>query len=90
MRFAVRWAVIGALIGGVLAPPLLAESGTKTKSAPARDPNEVVCEKQEVTGSRLATKKVCMTRSQWAQKRRDDRDAIDKTQINSCLKQGGC
>jgi invasion protein IalB len=47
----------------------------------ALDPNEVVCEKQEVVGSRLATKRVCMTRAQWADARSQDREEIEKVQI---------
>jgi predicted secreted protein len=44
------------------------------------DPNEVVCEKQEVIGSRLAVRRVCMTRSQWAERRMEDRQATEKIQ----------
>ena len=42
--------------------------------------NEVVCEKQEVVGSRLATKRVCMTRGQWADLRSQDRQETEKVQ----------
>jgi invasion protein IalB len=51
----------------------------------AADPNEVVCEKQEDTGSRLATHRVCMTRSQWAEQRRMDRQQIDQAQTQRDL-----
>ena len=44
------------------------------------DPSEVVCEKQEVLGSRVATKRICMTRSQWADLRSQDRQEIEKVQ----------
>ena len=44
------------------------------------DLNEVVCEKQEVVGSRLATKRVCMTRGQWADLRSQDRQETEKVQ----------
>jgi hypothetical protein len=47
---------------------------------PAKDPNEVVCEKQEVIGSRLASQKVCKTRAEWAEQRRQDRMDVDKVQ----------
>jgi hypothetical protein len=55
-----------------------ASSGT-TAAKPI-DPNEVVCERQEVIGSRLATKKVCMTRSQWADAKAQDRQDVEKAQ----------
>jgi invasion protein IalB len=51
----------------------------------ALDPNEVVCEKQEVLGSRLATQKICHTRAEWAELRRNDRQEIERVQV-----QRGC
>jgi hypothetical protein len=52
---------------------------------PAKDPNEVVCEKQEVIGSRLNFEKVCKTRAEWAEERRQSRMAVDKTQTQRDL-----
>jgi invasion protein IalB len=49
------------------------------------NPSEVVCEKQEVTGSRLAHRRVCMTRSQWNDARRQDRQAVEKVQTERGL-----
>jgi invasion protein IalB len=54
-----------------------AQATAPTAAAPA-DP--VICEKEEVTGSRLATRKVCMTRSQWEDARRQDRMGLEKVQ----------
>jgi invasion protein IalB len=48
---------------------------------PVKDPNEVVCERQEETGSRLASHQVCMTRAQWAEQRRLNRQDIEKIQV---------
>lgn len=53
---------------------------TQPTQQPAKDPNEIVCEKQEVIGSRLATQKICKTRSEWAEERRSNRMDIDKVQ----------
>jgi len=44
------------------------------------DPNEVICEKEQDSSSRLASKRVCMTRSQWAEQRRLDRQDVEKAQ----------
>jgi invasion protein IalB len=44
------------------------------------DPNEVVCEKEQDSGSRLVTRRICMTRSQWAEQRRLNRQDIEKIQ----------
>ena len=51
------------------------------KKAP--DPNEVVCEKQQDPGSRIVSKRVCMTRSQWAEQRRLDRQDVEKAQMQT-------
>ena len=48
--------------------------------------NQVVCETQEVLGSRIATQRICKTRAQWLEDRRADRMEIDRvqTQRGSC------
>jgi invasion protein IalB len=61
------------------------QSPTATTALAAADPNEVVCEKQEVTGSRLAHRKVCMTRGQWKDARSQDRAATEKVQTERGL-----
>ncbi len=45
-----------------------------------RNPNEVVCEKIEVIGSRLIAKRVCATRAQWAERRLQERLELDRAQ----------
>ena len=44
------------------------------------DPDETVCEKVEVIGTRLASNRVCMTRAQWAEQKRLTREEIDRVQ----------
>jgi len=44
------------------------------------DPNRPVCEKVPVIGSRLATKRVCMTQAQWLELKRHDREETEKMQ----------
>ena len=50
-------------------------------TAKPADPNEVICEKQGETGSRLATKRVCMTRAQWADIKSQDRQETERVQV---------
>lgn len=76
MRLRMIFAPLAAGLA-VLSAPL---SGQVAK--PAADPNERICEKQTVVGSRLAVRRVCATRAEWAEKRRLDREAIDKTQLS--------
>jgi invasion protein IalB len=51
----------------------------------ARDPNEIVCERQQELGSRIATQRVCKTRAQWAEDRLSQRQDVDKAQMQRDL-----
>lgn len=77
----------------LLVTAMLASSGALAQSAqqgaaasaPATtaktlDPNEMVCERQQEPGSRLAAAKVCHTRAEWADLKSQDRQDIDKAQ----------
>lgn len=74
------------LVAITFATPSNASADDKRK---ARDPNETVCETEEILGSRLATRRICLTRAQWAEKRRDDRALIDRSQTQLCVAEGG-
>ena len=69
-----------------VAVPATAQSITFEESpapAPAAEKakkERLVCEKEEVIGSRLATKKVCMTAEQWQEQRARHREQIEKFQ----------
>ena len=76
--------VAAAALG--LAPPTLAQGPASPTQSPAsvqkpNDPNEVVCNKEESTGSRLGAKRVCMTRTQWADRQLQDRLELERTQV---------
>ena len=49
------------------------------------NPTEVVCEKITQLGSRLTSHRVCMTRAEWARRRKEDREKVDQIQT-----QRGC
>ena len=87
MRLRSSLFVAGAVVGLVTSPVLAQSAPTpaNTQGKKVLDPNEVVCEKQEVLGSRLATQKICHTRAEWAEIRRSDRQDIEKLQV-----QRGC
>ena len=53
-------------------------AGDKKKSA--KDPNEVICKSIAETGSRLARKRVCMTRQQMEEQKAINRDIIQRNQ----------
>lgn len=83
MRFRACLLAISLIATG----PLAAEPTQvpSSKSRPSADPNQKVCEDETVVGSRLAVKRICATRSEWAQKRRDDRDTVDQIQRGPCV-----
>ena len=74
-----------ALLGAALAIPAAAgaaeSSTTASKGKKALDPNEVVCRKQEVLGSRLKSVRVCRTRAEWADARNETRGEIERVQV---------
>ena len=73
-----------ALLAGTAVPSMAQDPATAAPVAQekkANDPNQVVCERQESTGSRIASKRVCMTRAQWAERKLQDRQELDRVQI---------
>jgi hypothetical protein len=71
------------VISSIVSGPALAEGSQPQTNK--KDPNEVVCERQEETGSRLSSVRVCKTRAQWAEDRRLTRQEIEQVQT-----QRGC
>ena len=76
MLFRLLALVIVAAIPAMVAAP----SASKQQSSTASDPNEKICESIPVIGSRLAKKRVCATRAEWEEQRRQDRQAVDQIQ----------
>ncbi len=74
--------VVAAAFGatGSFAAPTPQSATPSSTVAKSPDPNEVICERQEVLGSRLQTKRICMTRSEWADVKSQDRQAIERAQ----------
>lgn len=71
--------------------PVLAQTQSAAQTAPstaANDQDRVICEKIKETGSRISTKKVCMTKLQWEEKRRTDREYLEDAQNRSLEPQG--
>ncbi|HEY7810051.1 MAG TPA: hypothetical protein VIA98_06700 [Allosphingosinicella sp.] len=62
----------------IVATQSAAAADTASKSA--RDPNRTVCRTEQVVGSRLAKVKRCMTAAEWAEIKRLDRQALEKSQ----------
>lgn len=90
----IRLMMMAALLGCAMALPAAARAeeapAAKAKKGKQLDPNEMVCEKQDVLGSRLAKRRVCMTRGEWAEHRRSDRSIVERSQMRGCNGQTGC
>jgi hypothetical protein len=88
-----EWVVImkSSLLFGLLfvsgAAAAQPSSGTSGTSAPAAsyDPRQVICRVSGETGSRLERTRVCMTRAEWDQRRRDTRAGVDRAQTGRTL-----
>lgn len=71
---------------------LVAFSATSAQAAPQEarpsqakqkrpDAGDLICERVPMVGSRLESKKVCMTRLEWQEKKTLDREFIDRVQF---------
>ena len=63
--------------------PAMAQSAPAEENGKAADPKRKICEKIEVTGSRVKARKVCMTVEQWEAQRRDSREELERAQKNA-------
>jgi hypothetical protein len=79
-------ALVAAMMISTQAIGQTAPVATVPAKSAGLDPNQVVCEKQEVVGSRLTSRRVCMTRAQWAEARLQDRQNVEKVQVQRGLK----
>jgi len=82
-------AILVAASAGIASVPVVAQTAApapapapqqQSASGPAYDEKEIVCQKQEVTGSRLATRRVCMTRGDWMRAQMSDKSEIEAIQ----------
>jgi hypothetical protein len=83
--------ILCALMMSASVSPALAQepqSSTPEQIQPKAkaDPqNERVCENITPIGSRLATKRFCGTRAEWADRKRQDREALEAAQRGPCV-----
>ena len=79
-----------ALLAGFLAcAPAAAQTAP---AAPAPAPaarsgmDEVVCQKEQVLGSRLQSRRVCRTRAEWADLKNQDRQDLEQRQTQKPMR----
>lgn len=59
---------------------IIAASPAVAKNKKQSDPNRLICKSEEMVGSRLQTKKTCLTAMQWDQLQRDQRMTVERVQ----------
>jgi hypothetical protein len=80
---------LGFTFAGEAARDPAVAQASQPKTAPNdADPNQIVCEKVEEIGTRLVTKRTCMSRAQWAEQKRLTRETIEQLQIQRPCKDG--
>lgn len=76
-----------AILTGFLAAGALDQA--PADSSNARDPNEMICRTISDTGSRLTRSRVCLTRAQWAERRRASQADIESSQSRRMVQPEG-
>jgi hypothetical protein len=65
----------------ILLAALLASGGATAETPVETADDPVICRREIETGSRLQARRICMTRSQWEEQRRQQRQAIERAQV---------
>ena len=90
LMFALAFASVSSIGASVVAQTQPVQAvPVQAQTARSDYADQVVCETQEETGSRLASHKICHTRSQWAQIKRDQRDQTEHTQMQRTMDYNG-
>src|SRR5438270_8929754 len=98
MEFVTMTVKLGVLLiaaaGCLAVMPAAAQSGQveRQKVRPAADPTQKICQDITQVGSRLATKRICATRSEWEAQKRADKNLVDDIQRSPCVRDesGNC
>lgn len=73
----------------LLSAPVFAQAVPPTNAEPkVKEKTRMVCEVIEETGTRLGARKVCMTDTQWRDKRAQQREDIERAQRNVGIANG--
>ncbi|WP_333838282.1 hypothetical protein [Novosphingobium sp.] len=76
------------LLSLALAAPLLMAAEAAPATA-VKDADPMICERSQVIGSLLKSKKVCMRKSEWEAQRQENRMMIDRSQTQHPMNSGG-
>jgi len=71
------------LAGAALVAAGLCSTGALAADAKKNDSEKLICRTMDELGSRLASKRVCLTRTQWRQQEDMKREGLDKIRIRT-------
>jgi hypothetical protein len=75
-----RKALVAAVVFGMsatAAPALAAQSDNNQAGANRDDMEQVICQRESMIGSRVAKRRVCMTRREWIRTQNATRDGLN-------------
>ena len=77
--------IFSLIAGAVLVSSSVSAEVTSIQNANAGskgrgDPNQMICDVEQTTGTRLGARKVCKTRAEWAQLRTEHRESLEMLQ----------
>lgn len=76
--------ILAVGLGLIATSPAAAQSPARSEAvkiaADKSDVNKIVCQREEEIGSRLKSKKVCMSVEQWAAYRAQHREDVERMQ----------
>ena len=76
---------IAALVGAAAASPANAAPQQAAQPSAKVPKDGLICERQQVTGSRLGSRQVCMRPEAWAERRLQERQGVEHTQAIPCM-----
>lgn len=82
---------LALILAALAASTALAEPPVIVRGPPARyDPHEIVCRSEAEIGSRLRTRRICVTRAEWAEHKRETQQHVEHAQSNRMWCGGVC
>lgn len=58
--------------------------------ADAKDANRMVCHYEDEPGTRLHSRKICVTAAEWEDRRQANREVTERIQMQTCVPGAGC
>ena len=87
----IHQSMIAALALALSLPAFAEPAAAPARTAkPPADPNERICRDIDVSGIRMATRRICATRAEWQAREQLDREEIQQLQrpIQECMVMG--